>query len=108
VSYDVWLTVDLGGREPAVIDGTEWNFTSNIARMLGATGLRIPEFDGVLAGACAARLDVAIRTMTGMPDHFRELEPANGWGSYDQMMPALEKLHDLLKRHPRATVRVYS
>jgi hypothetical protein len=107
MSYDITLTADAGGRTRAPIAGAEWNFTSNIYPMLSAAGVRLNHWDGQSAGACAGELRRAIEQLTNAHDHVRTLQPVNGWGTYDQMMPALEKLLDILQRWPGAQVEVY-
>jgi len=105
VSYDIDLTVDTGGPEPACV-GRGWNYTSNCARMWRLAGADLAEFHGKPAADCLPILVAAIRRMEDDPAPFRALDPANGWGSYDSLLPALRDLADQFRAHPKATVAV--
>lgn len=104
MSYDVWLEIDTGGPEPAYL--TDWNYTSNCAPMWRAAGADLAQFDGKAASECLPVLDAAIAEMAANPAKYRAMDPANGWGSYDGLLPDLRELADQFRSHPRATVRV--
>jgi hypothetical protein len=106
VSYDIWLTIDTGGPEPAAIGG-DWNFTSNAARTWRAAGADLAEFAGRLAGDCVPTLAAAIAELECNASKYRQMDPPNGWGKYDDLLPALRTLLDLFRAHPKATVVVY-
>jgi hypothetical protein len=106
MSYDVWLTIDTGGPEPAVVGRDSWGYTSNCAPMWRAAGADLGEFDGKLAGDCARLLRSAIVRMKAIPATFEAMNPENGWGSYKTLVPALERLLKEFELHPLATVRV--
>lgn len=106
VSYDIWLEVDTGGPEPASV-GESWNYTSNCVGMWCAAGIDLGECHGRDAGGCAEGLEAAIATLKAEPDRFRAMNPANGWGSYETLVPALEELLATWTAHPKATVHVW-
>ena len=106
MSYDVWLEIDTGGDEAAAID-TGWNYTSNCARMWRKAGADLAEFHGKVAGDVATTLRSAIARMERNPDEYISLNPENGWGSYDTVVPALRRLLHQFEEHPKATVRVW-
>jgi hypothetical protein len=105
MSYDIWLTIDTGGPEPVEV-GESWNYTSNSGPAWRAAGADLADFDGKLAVDCARILDAAIETMRTEPARFKALDAPNGWGTYDTLVPALEKLRNTMRRHPKATVVV--
>lgn len=105
MSYDVWLEVDAGGPEPLRV-GPDWNCTSNLARMWRAAGIDLQLCDGRDAGGCAEGLEAALVNLRADPDRFRAMDPPNGWGSYDKLVPHLEELLSRWVAAPRAIVRV--
>lgn len=105
MSYDVWLAIDTGGPEPVQV-GESWNYTSNSSAAWCEAGADLAEFDGKPAGECARILDKAIERMRTEPAKFKSLDAPNGWGTYDTLVPALEKLRNTMRRHPKATVVV--
>lgn len=105
VSYDIWLEADLGGPEPMEV-GLWWNYTSNCGPMWREAGADLAEFHGRQAGDCGEALLCAIQTMEREPERFQAMNPSNGWGSYDTLLPALRELLEMFKRAPRATVKV--
>ena len=106
MSYDISLSIDTGGDEPACLPDLCWNYTGNCARMWRAAGADLAEFHHKLAGDCLLDLEAAIRALCADPARFKEMDPPNGWGSYDTLLPALVELADAFRRHPKATVEV--
>lgn len=41
-----------------------------------------------------------------MPDKFKKLNPANGWGDYDGLLAFVAAYLEACMEHPDATVRV--
>jgi hypothetical protein len=106
MSYDIWLSIDTGGDEPAYIIGVDWNYTSNCAFMWREAGVDLAEFDKRLASTCIADLTSAIQYLKKYPEKFIHRNPANKWGSYKTLIPALEQLLANLVKHPKAIVNV--
>ncbi|MFG3709500.1 hypothetical protein [Micromonospora sp. NPDC047730] len=105
MSYDIWLNIDTGGPEPATV-WDSFNYTSNCGPMWRAAGADLAAFDGEPAGECLPILTAAIKRMEDDPATYRAMDPPNGWGSYDSLLPALRRLADGFRSHPKATVRV--
>jgi hypothetical protein len=105
VSYDIWLEIDTGGPEPACV-GRDWNYTSNCVPMWRAAGADLAEFHGKSAADCIPVLSAAIELLRAEPARFEAMDPENGWGSYETLVPALEALLANFEHHPRATVGV--
>lgn len=105
MSYDVYLSIDTGGPEPALVtDGR--NMTSNVSPMWRLAGADIAAFHGRTAGECLPQLREAIERMETDPAPFRALNPANGWGSYETCLRFLRELAEDFVAHPKATVEV--
>jgi len=106
VSYEIGLTIDTGGPEHALLD-FDWNFTSNVAPMWRHAGADLASFEGRTAGDCLAVLDSAIAHMKANPSVYRAMDPPNEWGSYADLVPALDRLAGGFRANPRATVWVH-
>lgn len=105
MSYDIWLTIDTGGAEPATVwDG--WNCTSNVAPMWRLAGADLADFHGKPASECLPALRAAVVDMQDQPAKYLLLNPENGWGSYETLIPALQDLVTAFADHPKATVVV--
>lgn len=106
MSYDIWLTIDTGGEEPARV-GDSWNYTTNCSWMWRAAGADLAEFDGKLAKDCIPVLSAAIAELKANPARYEAMNPENGWGSYETLVPSLEELLGEFLEHPKATVAVW-
>lgn len=106
MSYDVYLTADLGGPEPVTVF-SDWNYTSNCGPMWRAAGADLAEFHDRAAGECAPLLRAAVELLKADPVRFIAMNPSNGWGSYDSLVPALERLLAAFDAMPKATVRIW-
>jgi hypothetical protein len=92
-----------------------WNYTHNTNGMIAAayeaaTGQDTPQCGGTLGPAIGAawweRLDgqrgdigagylaVIVEALEADPQRFRAMDPPNGWGSYDTLLPVLRKMRD--------------
>lgn len=109
MSYDVSLSIDVGGPEPVSLGLLDWNYTSNVAPMWR---LAMPETDGLagmhgmLAGDAAVVLERGIAKMRADPATYEALNPPNGWGSYATQLEDLVVLLAAFRRAPKATVEV--
>lgn len=109
MSYDICATaqIDLGGPEPYTVTTLGyWNYTSNCGPMWRAAGVDLAEFDGKTAGECLAKLQPAIDELKTNPAKYRAMDPPNGWGSYDTLLPALAELAQAFAAAPVAIVSV--
>lgn len=104
MSYDIDLEIGTGGDESVTV--YTWNYTSNCAPMWRAAGADLAEFDGRPASACAPILAAALTELRAHPATYQELNPPNGWGSYDSLVEALDQLRVAMNTHPATTVRV--
>ncbi|MGV9888355.1 hypothetical protein [Streptomyces sp. NPDC003395] len=110
MSYDISLhmQVDTGGPEPVDYCADDiGNYTANVSGMWhDALGRRLADLNGRTAGDCITELRRAVADMENRPDHYRAMNPPNGWGNYEGALDYLRKLHDACCAHPKATIRI--
>lgn len=104
MSYDIYLEIDTGGAEP--VEVFWWNYTSNCGRMLRAAGADLAEFHDKPATECSPILRAAIAELEANPAKYKEMDPPNGWGSYDTLIPALAQLAEAMEQNSKTMVRV--
>ena len=104
MSYDVSLYVfDAKGKKHYLYDT---NHTSNTARMWRDAGCDLAEFHGKTAAELARDLAPAVFTMRARPSHYEEMNPENGWGSYQSTLEFLSGILDMSERWPQAWVYI--
>lgn len=110
MSYDIWLEADLGGESPVNIGTLDWNYTSNCSPMWREA---MPETDGLSgmvgmeAGEALKTLREGIKRMEAEPAKYREMDPPNGWGSFDSQLRALKELEAAFAAAPLAKVVIW-
>ena len=104
MSGNLYLEIDTGGTEPATI--WDRNYTHNTNRMLRAAGFGFRDIDGMSAADAVARIEDAIRELKANPDRYREMNPENGWGSYEGILDVLCEFAQACHEHPKTTVAV--
>lgn len=113
MGWDFGMWADVGGEERGYLDGYDRNYTFNVSPMFfrALAGTEIAEaglrgLDGKLGSECAPLLTVMIERMEASPDAFKELNPPNGWGSYDGALHLLRELRRWCAEAPKARMRV--
>ncbi|MFD8577363.1 hypothetical protein ACFV1H_18770 [Streptomyces virginiae] len=111
MSYDIslYLSVDTGGPEPLeVCVASIGNYTVNVARMwTDALGHSLGDLKDANAGDSLPALTAAVDRLIANPEHYRAMEPANGWGDYDGALAYLRALRDACLVHPKADIRIW-
>ena len=108
MSYDIWLTADVGGEERAHL-GPDWNYTSNVAPMWRKA---MPETNGLaglhemVAEEAAQVLHKGVERMESNPAAYRLMNPENGWGNFDDQLRELYELLGACEAAPKAIVEV--
>lgn len=111
MSLDIYLGqhVDLGGP-----DGPEWyeafkaNITHNLVpmwRLAGVCDALYEHHDGK-AKDIAETIEKGVEFMHTHPDECRALDASNGWGTYKDALPWLERVAAACRRYPNATIWV--
>lgn len=105
------------GREPIIAvledDSSVYsaNITHNLGKMASEAGLYQalwrPEEIGITR---AHQLIEPLRTgweyLRSNPDHFKQFNPENGWGNYDNLIAFTEQYLEACEQYPTAEVRV--
>lgn len=89
----------------------EQNITHNLNQMADEAGiygvLWRPEENGITqAGQLINPLEKAISAMKADPPRFEKFNASNGWGTYADFLPWLERLLAAAKENPDAEVSV--
>jgi hypothetical protein len=87
------------------------NITHNLNRMAGEAGIyeilwRPDEVGIERAGQIVETLRKGIDLMKSDPPRFEQHNPSNGWGSYKDFIPWLEKYLSACEENPDAIVKV--
>jgi len=87
------------------------NITHNLTEMANAAGIYThlwrPEDIGItLASELIAPLEIGLAAMKADPDKYREYDSPNGWGTYDDFVPWIERYIEACKQNPDAEVSV--
>ena len=105
MSLDVWLTT----VRPTTV--YESNITHNLGKMAEAAGiyqhLWRPEELGISrASELVEPLAAGLAMLKADPDRFHAFDAPNGWGTYKDFVPFVEKYLDACRADPDAEVRV--
>lgn len=113
MSLDVYLTfdVDVGHDEPECHEVFSANYTHNCGKMAREAGIYEavwrPDENGIeLAEQLIEPLEAGIAAMRADQKRFEQLNPSNGWGSYETFLPWLEEYLRACKKYPKAKVSV--
>jgi hypothetical protein len=92
-------------------EGFSANITHNLNKMAAEAGIYgivwRPEENGITtAGQLIAPLRKAIADMKDDPKRFKIHDASNGWGTYEQFVPWLERYLAACEETPEATISV--
>jgi hypothetical protein len=98
---------------PRVVEVFEHNMTHNLGHMAEKAGLyealwRPEEIEG-FGGSAVELVPILLEGLAKLkadPEHFRQFEPDNGWGKYENLVDFVEAYLDACQANPDATVRV--
>lgn len=87
------------------------NITHNLSKMADHAGvydiLWCPKELGIVkASEITLRLQEGILKMKANPDLFKQYDPPNKWGSYDNFIPWLERYLEACKQFPDAEIGI--
>ncbi len=105
------------GREPIVASFDETdevysrNITHNLTQMANVAGLYYPLWRPEEIGITKAEqligpLLEGLGQLRRSPEHFKQFNPSNGWGSYEGLVEFVEEYLKACKEYPEANVRV--
>lgn len=102
MSWDVWLKCDSCNNEIGA-----WNYTHNINPMIRAAAdaagvdSSIWPYEWKLPGPEGAYwLDQVIKELEARPGAYTAMNPENGWGSYETLLPVLREMRDAVPESP--------
>lgn len=102
MSWDVWLTCDSCGHQVF-----ETNNTHNVNPMIRAAAeaaevdAEIWPYGWELPGPEGAYwLDRVITELEARPATYEAMNPPNGWGSYDDLLPTLRAMRGAVPEYP--------
>lgn len=84
-------------------DATEWNYTYNVSKMWYSVypeAKGMIDIEGMTGKESLPRLIYFAQRMRDCPGAFKEMNPPNGWGSYDSFLKAIEDLIKQAKEYP--------
>ena len=104
MSLDIWLTLD---GETVFSD----NYTHNLGRMADVAGIYgciwRPEEQGFgQAGELIPHLEQGLTFMVLNSEKCKELNPPNGWGSYNSFLLWVVEYLEACRKYPEARVEV--
>lgn len=89
----------------------EANITHNLNKMADAAGIykavwRPEELGLTKAGEIVQLLREGIEKLEAEPERFKQFEPSNKWGTYDDFVPWLKDYLEACEKYPDATIRI--
>ena len=87
------------------------NITHNLGQMADAAGIyyacwRPEEIGAKHANDIIDILEDGLNDMKARPDYYRQFDSPNGWGTYDNFLPWVEKYLLACKENPDAEIEV--
>jgi hypothetical protein len=117
MSADIWLedehgdALDFNYEWPAVQNianvhyGNNFNLTYNLTPMLKAAGMPSwKEMIGMPTTEAGTIWDNVVIELGFNPEKYRVMNPANGWGSYEQAIEVLAALVKACRQYPEAKI----
>jgi len=91
------------GEDETVFD---CNITHNLSKMADVANINGATWDawGKKCKDVVKELEDGIKDMKARPEYYRQFDADNGWGTYDDFMPWLNKLLIAYKEFPEATI----
>ncbi len=87
------------------------NITHNLGKMADAAGIyealwKPEEISATKAKDIVELVRAGLNQLKEKPEHFKQFSAENGWGTYEQFVPWVEKYLEALERYPEAEIRV--
>lgn len=87
------------------------NITHNLTKMADAAGIYLhlwrPEELGISKAVdLITPLENALNDMRDKPEHYKQFDAENKWGTYDAFIPWITEYLDACKAHPDSTISV--
>ena len=90
----------------------EDNITHNLNKMAGVAGLYYPiwhpeKMSVARAGELVPLLRAGLSVLKDDPDEFKKHNPSNGWGTYDDFVPWVERYLEACEQYPDAKIEAH-
>ena len=87
------------------------NITHNLGKMASACGVyyacwRPEEINCKRAKHILPMLEGGVKNLENFPDFYRTFDSPNGWGTYVNFLPWLERYRDACREYPEAKIEV--
>ena len=106
MSYDIDVVSEECPTCRCTPERLEWNYTSNMSAVWRAAGADLAEFHGKFASECVPVLRAAIADIEENWARYTKMDPPNGWGSVETLLPALQHLLQNFEARPSGVVNV--
>lgn len=106
MSLDIWGSISTGGE--ATVEVWSFNITHNLNRMWQWAGCydALYNSEGRTARDVLPALRDALESLRTRPEEARIYSASNGWGTYDQAVPWLERVIEACEKHPATVIGV--
>lgn len=100
--------IAVASKEECVFDG---NITHNLNVMADKAGIyqalwRPEELGATRADGLVALLRKGLQDLLERPEHYRQWNPENGWGSYEVLVKFTQDYLQVCEQYPQAVIRV--
>jgi hypothetical protein len=115
MSLDFYLEMELdtGAPEPHKVELYSGNITHNLNTMAEEAGiykcLWHPDdlYENPTADKLILHLEAGLLKLKSHPEHYKQFDASNGWGTYKDFVPFVEEILDACKEHPKANVKTW-
>lgn len=115
MSLDFWLEMELdtGAPEPHKVELYSANITHNLSGMAMEAGIYMclwrPDelWSNPTADKIIPILEEGLEKLKSNPEHYKQFDASNGWGTYKDFIPFVEGVLNACKKHPKSTVRTW-
>jgi hypothetical protein len=115
MSLDFYLEieVDTGAPEPHKVELYSGNITHNLNKMAEEAGIYkclwhpYELYENPTAGMLVPHLEAGLLKLKSHPNHYKQFDASNGWGTYEDFVPFVEEVLNACKEHPKANVRTW-
>jgi hypothetical protein len=109
MSLGFYLEYEIDGNEVEVFNT---NVTHNLTKMANEAGVykalwRPEEIEAVHAKDIVEILEKGLVDLKERPDHFRQFNPDNGWGSYKVFVPFVKECLEACRKYPNAKIVIW-
>ena len=109
LDWSLYTEVDLGEKSLTSLEVFSYNITHNLNTMADESLLYEllwrPEENGyVYAKSALYNLTMALESLKGDPEYYKEFEPESKWGTYGVFVEAVEAILAACERYPKARI----